>query len=133
MKQNPNERYADAAEFREALRQLGRTEDVAEAKGSQSCSEAEQTAVEISEATLVAADQTFATGALSSRTLAALFVLLIVSFGIFCRYYPWKMPSTINQETAAIAASLVQPKHVDDRGAEKSRNRRNAVALASVK
>jgi hypothetical protein len=34
------------------------------------------------------------TGRLGSHAAAAVFVILLAAFGVFCSYYPWKIPAT---------------------------------------
>jgi serine/threonine protein kinase len=109
MAQNPNERYASAVEFREALRRVGRVDN----PGVEYlvC----QTATNLSVADV--GDTTIVRGApLSSarrpgkHAIAALFVVLLSAFGVFCRYYPWKIPTTAVQESAPQKPAAANPK-----------------------
>lgn len=94
MAQNPDERYASAIEFRQALRRVGRVDDVPEVEYVMHSSEIESTMVEMGDTTFVRPALDGATRRrLDPRALAALFVILIAAFGVFCRYYPWKVPS----------------------------------------
>ena len=94
MAQNPSERYASAVEFREALRRVGRVDNVPEVKYLMNESAIESSMVEIGDMTFVRPALGGATRRrLDPRAIAALFVLLIAAFGVFCRYYPWKLPT----------------------------------------
>ena len=100
MAQNPNQRYACAAEFREALRRVGRTDFSEE--------------VEIVphpgviDATVVESGETFGAplSRLRAHALRAAFLLVLTAFGVFCRYYPWKMPQpSVSAPTEDIAVA----------------------------
>jgi serine/threonine protein kinase len=109
MAQNPNERYASAIEFREALRGVGRTDSVSEIEFVANRTPIESTIVEIEEMTFVrAASDRAATRRLGSPTIAALFVILIAAFGVFCRYYPWKLPPPQTQSQTVAGKSAVE-------------------------
>jgi len=79
MAPDPNERYHTANEFREALRCLGRVDESGEwAEGE------------------VHQDGSFQNrraSRLVSRAIAAVLLIVLASFAVFCRYYPWKMPA----------------------------------------
>jgi hypothetical protein len=92
MAQNPAERYATAAEFREALRQIGRAGEV-EIDYVVRSSEIEPPVVEVEETAVFRTLEGSSTGRLGSHAVAALFVILLAAFGIFCGYYPWKIPA----------------------------------------
>ncbi len=96
MAQNPAERYATAAEFREALRQIGRATEV-EVEYIVRTSELEPTVVETEETAMFQTPRVSSTGRLGSHAVVALFVILLAAFGVFCRYYPWKIPATAPQ------------------------------------
>jgi serine/threonine protein kinase len=96
MAQNPDERYRTATEFREALRRLGRIENPLEVEFSTHDSPIEATVGKIGETTLVRL--TRAPNKLGSRAITALFVILLVAFGVFCRYYPWRLPIVEREE-----------------------------------
>lgn len=160
MAQNPSERFASAAEFREALHRLGRVdvptlrdengdsfhlETAAPATG-------ETTVVRVVAAkiipemgelgqreSIVFGDVLGLTGAVGieesveineisfdgmeapaeglldskrgSHAITALFVFLIVAFGFFCRYYPWKTPSASVYSPGPATASAAQTIH----------------------
>src|SRR5216683_1910918 len=105
MAQNPDERYGSATEFREALRRVGRVDGVPEVELVVHDAPIEASVVEIVETgdtTLVASSvRTRATGRLGSPAIAALFVIMLVAFGAFCRYYPWKVPLPERAEISA--------------------------------
>jgi serine/threonine protein kinase len=96
MAQNPDERYASATEFREALRQIGRV-DPSEVEYVVQHSEIDATVVETGETTIVRSIRLAPTGRLGSHAIAAMFVILLTAFGVFCSYYPWKIPPTTLQ------------------------------------
>src|SRR6266853_952015 len=72
MAQNPAERYATAAEFREALRQIGRESEV-ELEYVVETSEIEPAVVEIEETALSRSPRVSSNGSLGSHAVAALF------------------------------------------------------------
>lgn len=93
MAQNPNERYASALEFREALRCVGRTDDLSERELVANGEPLESTIVEIAGTTFVRRSPgAGSTRKLGPQAVAALFVILIAAFGVFCHYYSWKLP-----------------------------------------
>lgn len=116
MAQNPNERYASAVEFREALRCVGRTDDPPELEFVVHEAPIESTIVEIGETTIVRLDSSsldresrlnLLDPVAKRRALAAIFVILIAAFGVFCRYYPWKLPPTAARESIIAEGPLV--------------------------
>ena len=110
MAQNPDERFASASEFREALRRVGRVDDVPEVEYAMHHSAIESTLVEIGDTTFVRPALGGATRRrLDPRALAALFVILIAAFGVFCRYYPWKVPSTPAAAEISMVAAAEAP------------------------
>jgi serine/threonine protein kinase len=114
MAQNPAERYATAAEFREALRQIGRAE--VEVEYVERSSEVESTVEEKEETAVFRAPGPSSTGKLGSHALAALFVILLAAFGVFCNYYHWKIPAAVPQTTAVsnpADLSSVEPARVN--------------------
>ena len=105
MAQNPDERYSSAAEFREALRQIGRV-DPSEVEYVVHHSEIDSTVVETGETTIVRSIRLAPTARLGSHAIAAMFVILLTAFGVFCSYYPWKIPpTTVQQSTYANGAT----------------------------
>ena len=91
MAQNPDERYATAAEFREALRRIGRVE-AADVEYVVRNSEIDSAVVGIEETVLIRSARVSSTRRLGSHAVAAVFVILLAAFGVFCSYYPWKIP-----------------------------------------
>ena len=45
-----------------------------------------------------------------TRMMAALILILLSAFGVFCRYYHWKVPGSENEEKENVA--LGQPQDV---------------------
>ena len=130
MAQNPDERYGSATEFREALRRVGRVDGVPEVELVVHDAPIEASVVEIVETgdtTLVASSvRTRATGRLGSPALAVLFVIMLVAFGAFCRYYPWKVPLPERAEISAhqlpnLSESAIQGARVGTMAARKGR------------
>jgi len=97
MAQNPDERYATAAEFREALRRLGRVE-AADVEYVARNSEIDSAVVGIEESALIRSARVSSTKRLGSHAVAAVFVILLTAFGVFCSYYPWKVPPAAPQK-----------------------------------
>lgn len=71
MAQNPNDRYATAAEFRDALRQIGRVTDIE--------METESTVLETADVAVAEPAELISSGRLSSNGLAAVFVILLAA------------------------------------------------------
>ena len=104
MAQNPNERYASAVEFREALRCVGRADAASEIEFVERAAPIESTIEEIADTTFVRPSSDRATTRkLGPHAIAAVFVILIAAFGVFCRYYPWNLPPAQAQEQVHIA------------------------------
>jgi hypothetical protein len=108
MAQNPDERYGSATEFREALRQIGRVSE-ADVECVVYHSEIDSTVVETGETTIVRSVRLAPTGRLGSHAIAAMFVILLTAFGVFCSYYPWKMPTTTVQQSTYTNAQSALP------------------------
>ncbi len=124
MAQNPDERYATAAEFREALRQIGRV-DAAEVDFVDRHSEIDSSPVE-SELTVIArSGRSSSTGRLGSHAVAALFVILLAAFGVFCNYYPWKIPPAMPQQVVSTDNATppsIEPERVNNKQARKQKS-----------
>lgn len=113
MAQNPNDRYATAVEFREALRQIGRVEN----EDIEYVNRFEQVVLPV-----VANDQSdvdsvdrVTTGRVGPHALAAICVILLAAFAVFCSYYPWKIPPAIPPQatsTNRTALSSVAPSRI---------------------
>jgi serine/threonine protein kinase len=110
MAQNPNDRYATAVEFREALRQIGRVENQdTEYVTRRSGTEPE---VKTNDLSVVQSASLITNGRVGTPVLATIFVILLAAFAVFCSYYPWKVPSaTPSQATStnSIALSSAAP------------------------
>ena len=98
MAQNPHERYAGAAEFRDALRRVGRIDFSDEVEIVPHLGVIDATVVEFNEPTVVARTLEASWSRLRPHALRAAFLLVLTAFGVFCRYYPWKMPAEAASE-----------------------------------
>jgi len=126
MAQNPDERYRSATEFREALRRIGRVEDK-DVELVACASEVETTTVRTGETTIVRSVRPAPPPArrLGTHAIAAMFVILLTAFGVFCRYYPWKLPPTTAQQSIYTnAASVTHVGPATDQRAQRSDERR---------
>ncbi len=93
---------------REALRRVGRTDDVSELEFVANDAPIESTIVEIGDTTIVRHVPVATTTAwLASHAIAALFVILIAAFGVFCHYYPWKLPPSPAQGSVLAEGPIV--------------------------
>src|SRR5207253_112800 len=103
MAQNPDERYAGAVEFREALRRVGRVDgpDIEYLRSIP----VDSSFVETGETTIVRRAPMSATRRPGTHAIAALFLILLTAFGVFCRYYPWKLPPIAAQQMARADAA----------------------------
>ena len=116
MAQNPNERYASAVEFREALRCVGRPDAAPEIEFIERAAPIESTIVEIAEMTFVRPSPDRATTRnLGPHAIAVLFVIMIAAFAVFCRYYQWNLPPAQAQEQVHIAAGTSSVETIDKR------------------
>ena len=94
MAQNPNERYASAFDFREALRCVGRIDFSREIEFVPHSGEIEVSVVPVpGETTIVNAVQVSVRSRVSQRGLVVAGVALLMAFGLFCRFYSWKLPA----------------------------------------
>jgi serine/threonine protein kinase len=78
MAPDPRERYRTATEFREALRCLGRVNEAASLAEGQTYQ--------------LISFPTTRGSRLGSHAIAAMLLILLASFAVFCRYYQWTMP-----------------------------------------
>lgn len=78
MAPDPDERYRTANEFREALRRLGRRAE-SETEGGELYHEFDYSTKRGSR--------------LGSHAIAAMLLIVLASFAVFCRYYQWKTPA----------------------------------------
>jgi len=46
---------------------------------------------------------------LGTHAIAAVFVILLAAFGVFCNYYPWKLPAASMQEVPQANAPIALP------------------------
>ena len=109
MAQNPDERYASAVEFREALRRVGRVDG----RGIEYLvckTPVDSSFVETGETTVVRRAPMSAARRPGTHAITALFIILITAFGVFCRYYPWKLPPIAVQESARQNSAAANPK-----------------------
>ena len=128
MEQNPNERYASALEFREVLRHVGRTDEVSEIESVAHAAPIESTIVEIADMTFVRSSPGEATNRkLGSHAIAALFVIMIAAFGVFCHYYPWKLPPAQTQVQTAAKACPVDLDAMTGKRTARGRNQKTAA------
>jgi len=109
MAQNPDERYVGAVEFREALRRVGRV-DGPEVEYLVSKARVDSSVVETGETTIVKRTPMSATRRPGTHAITALFMILLTAFGVFCRYYPWKLPPIAMQESARHNSAAANPK-----------------------
>ena len=132
MAQNPAERYASAAEFRDALRQIGRPREV-EVEYVVRPSEIESRVEEMEETDMFRAAESSSVRKLGSHALAAVFVILLAAFAVFCNYYPWKIPATAPQ-TMIVSnpadLSSVEPLRVTAN--RRSRDQKNGTSKAQA-
>jgi serine/threonine protein kinase len=77
MAPDPSERYRTANEFREALRRLGRIDEPANT----------ETGLYFEPALSTRGSR------MGSHAIAAMLLVVLASFAVFCRYYQWKQPA----------------------------------------
>ena len=107
MAQNPDERYASAGDFREALRWVGRVE---QNESTQLDEQIDATVLATPESEIDVSVYKMAPKKMfGSRVLGACFIILLTSFCVFCRYYPWNMPGPASN-SADPAISTVDAK-----------------------
>jgi predicted Ser/Thr protein kinase len=112
MAQNPNERYASACEFREALRRVGRVKEVKDLEFVAHGAPIEASVVADGDTTLVAAMSVRNGTRLGSHAMAAVFVMLLAAFGVFCNYYPWKLPASSTTEAVRTNVATLMPEAI---------------------
>jgi eukaryotic-like serine/threonine-protein kinase len=96
MSQNAADRYPSAQEFRSALRQLGRVNDHDETRLAVARFD-DSSARVINE---IVAGEIRPQQKHFGRMIGALILVLLTAFGVFCRYYPWKLPAAESRMTA---------------------------------
>lgn len=107
MQQNPNERFTSALEFREALRALGRVEANDEVEFVAHPAQIEDHVVETSYTRIVSVPP-ISSPRFGAHPIAAVFVILLAAFGVFCRYYPWKIPAATVQPGTTSAGTIAE-------------------------
>jgi len=65
--------------------------------------------VEIEETAIVHHAEVNSRSRLGSHGLAALFVILLAAFGVFCGYYPWKIPTPAAPQKVILTSTAVPP------------------------
>ena len=132
MAQNPDERYATAAEFREALRQIGRV-DTPDVEYVAQNSKIDSAVVEIEETAIIRSARVSSTRRLGSHAVAAVFVILLAAFGVFCNYYPWKIPPAAPQKVMSTdTATLPAVGRVRAKDNRRSRDLKGATLNGSA-
>jgi hypothetical protein len=85
--------------------------------------------VETGETTIVRSIRLAPTGRLGSHAIAAMFVILLTAFGVFCSYYPWKIPpvqqSTYTNAESVLPASSGELRRNADRRSNRARNQKS--------
>lgn len=131
MAQNPSERYSSAAEFREALRQIGRVGAV-EVEYVVNPSEIDSTVMAAGDTTIFRPVEAGSTNRLGSHAIAAVFVILLTAFGVFCSYYPWKVPATTSQLSSFVNSANAAPAKVSLASSTSNAERRPRHASAKT-
>jgi serine/threonine protein kinase len=109
MAQNPDDRYGTAAEFREALRQIGRV-DATDIEYVINQAEIESTVLAMGDLSIVGSADLVSSVKPGSHGLAVVCVILLAAFALFCTFYPWKVPASSSAPTQAITSSLTSAK-----------------------
>jgi hypothetical protein len=78
--------------------------------------------------TLVGSRRPESSSRFASHAIAAVLIILLASFGLFCRYYQWKMPPTATQDVG-----IATPASVEIHAEVNSSARVNRLALRSSK
>jgi serine/threonine protein kinase len=115
-----NERFRTASEFRDALRRLGRVDAFAER---------DDTYYEVG-------GLNSAPSRLGTRAMAALFLILLASFGVFCRYYRWRVPAietSLTMESNRDAPVLSRDTPNVNRPAPRHPDRRETIVKRRVR
>jgi len=110
MAQNPDERFASAQDFREALREIGRTDETSDRVTFEIGEFADSdftVVVGDYEPSLPQAEQEVRRNRFGTQSIAAVFVILLASYGVFCNYYPWTLPAAA--PAPATSASVIVP------------------------
>lgn len=123
MAQNPDERYASAGEFREALRRVGRVDETTSTDITPDRPD-DYTLVAVPGEIEVSIHPITSNPRLGPRALASIFVILISAFGVFCNYYPWRMPPTAAQEQVKAIAGEMDEEPIVQEKSPRTRPRR---------
>ena len=123
MAQNPDERYATAEEFREALRQVGRIDETTSTNVTSDHYD-DYTLVAVPGEIEVSVHPISSNPRLGPRSLTTLFIILISAFGVFCNYYPWKMPPTAAQEQVKVIAGETGDEAIGEEKSARTKPRR---------
>ena len=132
MAQNPDERYATAAEFREALRQIGRV-DAADVEYVERQSDIDSVVMESEQTVIAQSGSLSKSGRLGMHAIAAIFVILLAAFGVFCSYYPWKIPPVAPQKVVSTNTAplpSVEPERMNEK--RRSRDQKSAPVIISA-
>lgn len=113
MEQNPSHRYQSAAEFREALRRVGRVdsgephyrEERERFEFGNDDHDSDQVPASRGYTTVVGLPRG-RSSQMVRHIIVAAFVVLLAGFGVFCRYYPWKLPTASKAEPAVTRAAV---------------------------
>jgi serine/threonine protein kinase len=122
MTQNPDERYASAAEFREVLRGIGRSNNPLNELRPSNQQFAELPAIAGGDDTTIGGtDEIIWRRALSPGASAAVVIILIFAFAVFCRYYTWKLPPAPPNDGNAGPAAAGQTAHANQSATSEGR------------
>ena len=128
MEQNPHERYRSAMDFREALRRLGRND---QNRGLELVTDVPIRAkiAEAGEGTLFSANHLASQS--GSRAPTVTVMILLAAFGVFCYYYPWKLPELPANDWSRKSASVIPSQRKSTIGtaldSDKSGTRRTTI------
>lgn len=132
MAQNPNERYASAGEFREALRRLGRIDEATSTNVTADPRD-DYTLVAVPGEIEVSIHPISRNPGLGPRALASLFIILISAFGVFCNFYPWRMPPAAAQDQVKVIAGETGDERVGEEKSPRAKPRRQVRNGAGLK
>ena len=134
MQQNPNERFQSAAEFREALRSLGRVEPDERVEFVAHRAHFEATVIESGYTTQLVSTSPINRSRFGKQAIAAVFVILLAAFGVFCRYYPWKIPAMTRPHEMRVAGITVETeKAATEPAANRLQKRERSASVKSAK
>jgi serine/threonine protein kinase len=111
MAQNPDERYASAAEFREVLSGVGRSNKPIVLRPSNHQFEELPAMAGSDDSTIGGTDEIVWRRGLKPRASAAAVIILILAFAVFCRYYTWKLPPAPDNDENSVPAAAGQTAH----------------------